>query len=152
MYSFWNEDIWLPPNVTWDTFDDDENFAQFSHLYFPIPAAFVLIAIRLVIERNIFRPLGIYLGLKHSENKHVTHAHDDEIQKAVLAGASDTHSIAKKTGVEERKVERWIRRNKKKMSTLGRYNIIFPYTYSLLVLQTNSVRLVGDGPSTFWLT
>ena len=86
--------------------------------------------------------------MKHSENKHVTLAHDDEIQKAVIAGASDTHSIAKKTGVEERKVERWIRRNKKKISTLGRSNI-FHHKYSIPALQTNSVRLVGDGPSTF---
>ena len=123
MSSYWSEDIWLPPNVTWDTFADDENFAQFSHLFFPIPAAFVVIAIRLVIERNIFRPLGLYLGLKHSDKKHVTHADYDEIQKAVAAGASDTQSIVKKTGVEERKVERWIRRNKKKISTLGRSNI-----------------------------
>ena len=76
-----------------------------------------------------------------------TLAHDDEIQKAVLAGASNPHSIAKKTGVEEIKVERWIRRNKKKMSTLGRSNI-FHHKYSLIVLQTSSARLVGDGHST----
>ena len=132
MSYFWNEDIWLPPNVTWDTFADDENFGQFSHLYFPIPAAFVVIAIRLVIERNIFRPLGLYLGLKHSETKPVTLAHDDQIQKAVLAGALNANSIAKKTGVEERKVERWIRRNKKKISTLGRSRI-YNFTYLILV-------------------
>ena len=152
MAYFWSEDIWLPPNVTWDTFAYDDNFAQFSHLYFPIPAAFVVIAIRLVIEKNIFRPLGLYLGFKHSDTKHLTLTHDDEIQKVVLTGASDAHSIAKKTDMEERKVQRLIRRNRKKMSTLGRSRI-FHFTCLILVfLQTSFVRLVGDGPSTFLLT
>ena len=100
-------------------------------MYFPIPAAFVVIAIRLVIERNIFRPLGLYLGLKHLDTKPVTLAHDDEIQKAVLTGASDAPSIAKKTDMEERKVQRLIRRNRKKMLTLGRSRL-FHFTYLIL--------------------
>ena len=118
--SFWSEEIWLPPNVTWDTFAHDDKFGQFEHLYYPIPAAMVVIVIRMIIERNIFRPLGLYLGLKHSVTKHVTLAHDDTIQKAVQAGATGSYDIAKKTGVEVRKVERWLRRNRRRISTLGR--------------------------------
>merc|ERR1719186_1116159 len=64
----------------------------------------------MLIERKIFRPLGLYLGLKHSVTKYVTLAHDDTIQRAMQAGATGSYDIAKKTGVEVRKVERWLRR------------------------------------------
>ena len=79
-HSFWNEDIWLPPNVTWDSFSGDERFAQFSHLYYPIPAAFLVIAVRMVIERNIFRPLGLFLGLKHHVSRHQTQMQVEEVE------------------------------------------------------------------------
>ena len=145
--SFWNEDIWLPPNVTWSTFKDDERFNQFSHLYLPIPAAFVVIGIRMVIQRNIFRPLGLFLGLKHSVTKNDTIAHDDDIHKAVLAGATGTADIAKKAGVGEREVERWKRRKRNNISTLGR-SVITDSILLIPYLQTSFVRLDGDGPST----
>merc|ERR1719186_836207 len=64
----------------------------------------------MLIERSIFRPLGVYLGLKNSVTKHVTLAHDDTIKRAVQAGVKGSYDIAKKTGVEVRKVERWLRR------------------------------------------
>ena len=53
---FWNEDIWLPPNVTWSDLEhhdtrDGVAVPKFSDLWYPIPAAFLVIAIRLSVER-----------------------------------------------------------------------------------------------------
>ena len=53
---FWNEDIWLPPNVTWSDLELSEQrdgvaVAKFTDLWWPIPAAFLVIAIRLGVER-----------------------------------------------------------------------------------------------------
>ena len=71
---FWNEDIWLPPKVTWNSFNhphtvntrtfNPEQFAQFSDLWYPVPMAFIVIILRWVVERGIFKPVGIRLGLK----------------------------------------------------------------------------------------
>ena len=116
-HSFWNEDIWLPPNVTWDSFSGDEKFAQFSHLYYPIPAAFLVIAVRMVIERNIFRPLGLFLGLKHHVTRHHTQMQGEEVENV-----SQKH-ISKKSDTKES----WIRRKRKKISTLGESFIVMTF-------------------------
>jgi hypothetical protein len=71
---FWNPDIWLPPNVTWDNFKEPnvlnntaiepDNYAKFGDLWYPIPMALVLMVLRRVLEKLIFRPVGIRMGLK----------------------------------------------------------------------------------------
>lgn len=52
---FWNEDVWLPPNTTWEDItpgpDKDVIYADYRHLLFPIPLAFVLILIRHLLEK-----------------------------------------------------------------------------------------------------
>lgn len=52
---FWNEDVWLPPNTTWDDIrpgpDNVVTYNDHSHLLYPIPLAFVLIALRHVLEK-----------------------------------------------------------------------------------------------------
>ncbi len=53
---FWNESIWLPPNVSWSdlksvhTGAEQVKYSDFSDLAYPIPAALVIIAIRAVFE------------------------------------------------------------------------------------------------------
>ena len=54
--TFWNEDIWLPPNVTWSDLTNYRgqrgvNYRVFSDLLYPIPAAFIVIVIRRLFER-----------------------------------------------------------------------------------------------------
>lgn len=53
---FWNEDIWLPPNVTWSDLEtsmsrEGVTFAKFTDLWYPIPAALVVILIRFLVEK-----------------------------------------------------------------------------------------------------
>ena len=53
---FWNDDIWLPPNVTWTDLEQSEiregvAVPKFSHLWYPIPASLIVIAIRYIVER-----------------------------------------------------------------------------------------------------
>ena len=103
-YPLWSEDIWLPPNVTWEFFQDDDNYAQFHHLLYPIPAALIVIVIRVMIERIIFRPLGKLLGLK---------------QPVVIKEASTYNGKQNKKLVEEKKLKKWIKKDKKRISTLG---------------------------------
>ena len=54
---FWNEDIWLPANVTWSDLElsmkgrEGVAVAKFSDLWYPMPAALLVIGIRLVVEK-----------------------------------------------------------------------------------------------------
>ena len=74
---FWNEYIWLPPSVTWDSFSQSQavnsstvypdQFAQFSHLLYPLPMALVVIVLRWMVEKLVFKQVGIRMGIKHNK-------------------------------------------------------------------------------------
>lgn len=64
---FWDESVWLPPGYTWQNFQD-KRYAQFSDLFYPIPAAFIVLVLRAAVEQKIFRGLGSYLGLHDKHN------------------------------------------------------------------------------------
>ena len=72
---FWSPKIWLPPNVTWETFDqieevdDVHQFARFCDLIYPLPICVIMLMLRATVERYIFKPLGLKLGLKEQKNR-----------------------------------------------------------------------------------
>lgn len=51
--TFWSPDIWLPPNITWEDISPnaDNKYANYQHLIFPLPMAFVILGIRYTLER-----------------------------------------------------------------------------------------------------
>ena len=71
---FWNPDFWLPPNVTWDSFKQPEvvnedfvstnGFARFGDLWYPIPLSIIVMLARWVVERVVFKRMGVRLGMK----------------------------------------------------------------------------------------
>ena len=50
---FWNEEVWLPPNVTWASLQSSEEakYYEFADLFLPIPAAFLIVVIRRLFEK-----------------------------------------------------------------------------------------------------
>ena len=69
--SFWAPSVWLPPNVTWDSFGEEASraarpgqYARFGDLLYPLPICLAMFLLRALVERGIFRPLGLRLGLK----------------------------------------------------------------------------------------
>lgn len=55
MDSFWNEDVWLPPNTTWADIAPDPSkkvvYTDHRHLIYPLPMAVFMILIRYVLEK-----------------------------------------------------------------------------------------------------
>ena len=51
---FWHQGVWLPPNSTWSDIERPGS-AQFSHLAFPLPLAFIMMVLRFFLERSLYR-------------------------------------------------------------------------------------------------
>lgn len=129
---FWNDYVWLPPNITWDDISDTGtvNYAQFSDLHNAFKVALALLVVRYILERYIFSPIGCYLGLKPKPEKKV---HNDIVnenkvlEKAFCEngkiGYKQVQGLAKQLDWSERRVERWIRRrlSRGKPSTLSKF-------------------------------
>ena len=73
---FWNEDIWLPPGYNWNSFKtvqltnssnvrvEPSQFAQFGDLLYPIPFSIILILLRFLVTKHVFKPMATMLGLR----------------------------------------------------------------------------------------
>ncbi|KOB73171.1 Uncharacterized protein OBRU01_11060 [Operophtera brumata] len=65
---FWNEDVWLPPNSTWEDLapgpDKSVTYTDHTHVFYPIPLALVFMVLRCVLEKYWFAPFGRALGIK----------------------------------------------------------------------------------------
>lgn len=50
---FWNDYVWLPPNITWDDVSDTGtvNYAQFSDLHNGFKVALALLVVRYILEK-----------------------------------------------------------------------------------------------------
>ncbi|KAF9798008.1 hypothetical protein SFRURICE_007527, partial [Spodoptera frugiperda] len=70
---FWNEDVWLPPNTTWEDLapgpDKAVVYNDYRHLLYPLPLALVLIVLRRTLEEYWFAPFGKSLGIKNTRSK-----------------------------------------------------------------------------------
>ena len=56
--AFWQPSIWLPPNSTWSDIEMPRK-AQFGHLAYPLPMAFILMVVRFFLDRALYRYLPI---------------------------------------------------------------------------------------------
>ncbi|RWS26193.1 ceramide synthase 6-like protein [Leptotrombidium deliense] len=112
---FWNEDIWLPPNTTWETFKSKQNginYAQFNDLYYAAITSLILIVIRLTLERYIYTPMGLYFGLKAERKKRASS--NPVLEKVVRTCKGkitykQIQGLAKQLDWSERQVQRWLR-------------------------------------------
>ena len=83
-------------------------FSNFSYLWYPIPAAILLIAVRTVFEKWVFRPLGTALGLRPTPHRRpptndVIEAEFRASEKGVLKEEVALR-LAQQTGLSERQV------------------------------------------------
>lgn len=124
--TFWSPDIWLPPNTTWDDIapNSTNKYADYRHLLFPIPMAFILLGIRYAIERYCFSPVGKWLGIKTNRSKK---AQPNPILEKAYVNKQIKHkqllALAKQVDWSERQVERWLRlrRSQDRPSTLTKF-------------------------------
>lgn len=145
---FWNEDVWLPPNITWKDLrnTDRVQYAQISDLYIPIPLAFVFLAIRYVIERFILTPIGLANEIKIHKPKKAPF--NPALEKAFRSSNKISHKqiqgLAKQLDWSERQVERWFRqrRQQDRPNTLKKFTesgwrflyYLFAFIYGCVVL------------------
>eukprot|EP00095_Tigriopus_kingsejongensis_P001622 snap_masked-scaffold289_size220122-processed-gene-1.19 protein:Tk01622 transcript:snap_masked-scaffold289_size220122-processed-gene-1.19-mRNA-1 annotation:"ceramide synthase 6-like" len=110
---FWHDDFWLPPNVTWSVFNSPEGarFAHYRDLLTPVWASFLVLVVRHVVQNQIFRRWGLYLGLR--DRQRVVPTPQPVLERAFCSERRLDHmaivALARQTEMSERQVERWIR-------------------------------------------
>jgi len=116
---FWSESVWLPPNVTWKDVQPHPShiyYTQFSDLWYPIPAAALIVLVRYFFERRLFKPLGISLGLKATKHKNppTNDVLEKEYQllKSKKINKINSSKLALELGMGERQVDYWIKRRR----------------------------------------
>ncbi|KAG6446778.1 ceramide synthase 5 isoform X3 [Manduca sexta] len=134
--NFWNEDVWLPPNTTWEDLEPGPDKAvvynDYRHLLWPLPLALVLIILRHVMEKYWFAPFGKSLGIKNTRPKKALNNSKLELayqsspkikHKQFFLNKDEICALAKQLDMSERQVERWwrLRRSQDKPSTLVKF-------------------------------
>lgn len=58
-HEFWKPSIWLPPNITWEDLKStpEIQYADYRHLIYPLPMAFLFLLTRYILERYGITPL-----------------------------------------------------------------------------------------------
>ncbi|XP_072934202.1 ceramide synthase 6-like [Epargyreus clarus] len=125
--TFWSENVWLPPNTTWEDLAPAPEkavvYTDHRHVFIPIPLAFVFITLRYLLENYIYAPFGVYLGIKGGRPKKAPS--NPKLEAVYKNGARpiELYAIAKQLDMSERQVERWwrLRRLQDKPSTLVKF-------------------------------
>jgi len=127
---FWDPAIWLPPNVTWESFNSQQvvkemlvegtvvreaviepgDFARFGDLWYPIPLAVLVMLLRHFVEKYFFKPLGVRLGLKDSVRRGP--AGNPVLEKAFRRGSWEVDTLAREAAMTRIQVERWLRQRR----------------------------------------
>lgn len=127
---FWSENVWLPPNTTWDDLDpanveNNIRHTDYRDLKYPILLALVALLIRYIAERYWFAPIGRFVGIvDRSIQKTIQ---NQLLEKAyVKIGYRDPHQIfvlGKKLEMTDREIARWLntRRHQQRHSTLEKF-------------------------------
>lgn len=154
---FWNEAFWLPPNATWAIIADGAGaggtkYAQFNDLYYSIFVAFGLLVIRYTLERAVFRPLGVLLGIKERGADERRSEDEKVFTRALNTNGNMNHRqtnlLAKELNMTERNVQLWIHRRavqEKKLAKFTETAWRFVFYASAFVY---GVRVLWDKP---WL-
>jgi hypothetical protein len=115
---FWNDDFWLPPNVTWDDINPETttmtgiNPCNFRDLGYSLLLAWVMLGIKLLFEKKIFRSFGLWLGM-HDRSARQMPPTNDVLEVEFRSSKKLDHAaivrLAKELDMSERKIERWLR-------------------------------------------
>ena len=142
---FWNEDIWLPPGYNWNSFRtvqvtnssnvrvEPSQFAQFGDLLYPIPLSLILILLRFLVTKHVFRPMATMLGLR-SRLKQCPPSENSQLEAVYRSSRStlsqqDLKNLSEQCGISviqvssiieliiyiltfQLKIERWMRQRR----------------------------------------
>jgi len=115
---FWNDDFWLPPNITWQDIKSDSsskiNYANFDHLYvYPWILVVCIFIHRYLLEGCFFRYIGRRFGIKGHPNFKNSLQLDKKTEKEFKAikkwDQKQILKLSQKLDVPERKVQQLLR-------------------------------------------
>ncbi|ODM90846.1 Ceramide synthase 6, partial [Orchesella cincta] len=121
---FWSPDFWLPPGISWEFIEPNENkavkYPNYKDVFYAIPLAICMICIRRLVERMFLIPLGqkLCVGQKNSTKSRISPPnHNEELLNAFKSSGgklsqNELASLAKRTDMDTRRIERWMRQTR----------------------------------------
>lgn len=96
---FWSAEFWLPPGVEWSNFTS--SYGKPMDLLYPIPIALGMMLLRIVVEKVIFKQIG--LGLSVPSLRHPKPGHNQDLETTYQGGAklsrTELAALSTKTGM-----------------------------------------------------
>ncbi|KAJ3618383.1 hypothetical protein MTP99_006383 [Tenebrio molitor] len=112
MGTLWKELVWVASPTKYGGVHIQ--YVDYWNLLCPLPMAVGMLSLRYLLQRYCFAPLGEYLGIKATRWEP---APPDPVLEDVYRRRSLSHSqivgVAKRIGMTERQVEKWLRRRRK---------------------------------------
>lgn len=114
---FWDENFWLPSNVSWKDLQDNggDKYPHIQDFYMVFPFAVFLIICRFFFERLLARPLGVALGVPTTRSAVATEnafLEDVFLRETKRPDSKRIEGLAKQTDLSPREVERWFRKRR----------------------------------------
>ncbi|CAN8009904.1 unnamed protein product [Ixodes pacificus] len=127
---FWNDDLWLPPNMTWEDVvgrGDGAKHARCEDLYYGGLVAILLLVIRYMLEKRAFRPLGVRLGIKDRGANHRRPQEEHVFMKTFTANRrtmtqEQARLLATELHVTVRCVQLWVHQRTTQEKKLARFS------------------------------
>lgn len=109
--AFWTERIWTPPNTTWHEYESN-GYRHFNDIYYSLITAVALVIVRLALEKYVYAPVGVSLGIRPGRPRQPRPNAILERAWTEARGkwnAKQVTGLAKQIDMTERQVERWAR-------------------------------------------
>lgn len=129
---FWSEYFWLPPEqfgITWKTFEQKSNgikYVQFNDIYYALYTAMFIFIIRFMLERYLFKPVGIKFGIiDYTLKPPKLNALFEQVYLSKQDLKSSTiERLARKTDMDVKDVLKWFEKRKlvDKPTTIVRFS------------------------------
>ena len=110
--AFWNEEFWLPQNVTWALLDERTSpiqsvrFCQYRDLGFPLLMCWAMLAVKFVFENVVFRAVGKYAGLPE-RSKRTMPPTNDVLEAEYQSGRRHDHANISRYAKIRRSIEKF---------------------------------------------
>ncbi|XP_041087345.1 ceramide synthase 6-like isoform X2 [Polyodon spathula] len=126
--SVWNEEYWLPANITWSDLQSTEDhvYPQAEELGLIIPAAIAMFISRFLFETYVCKPCAAWFELDDCKNRAPSNVILEKVYMDFTKNPSNKHlmSLTRQLQWSKRRIDKWfaLRKQQDKPSTAKKFS------------------------------